>query len=197
MLSVYLADRLGWYRSLAQDGPATTPTNSPSARRRSRDTPASGASSRPSSGSSEWPTAAASCCPPARPKALTDVDSLAYFAPMARIFGAVGPQLAELLDAYRTGDGVSWDELGADAREAQADLNRPWFLHRLPEALGSSPELDTIHRRPGARILDVGCGAGWSSIALAQAYPTSEILGVDIDAPSIEMARRHAAGLRT
>jgi ubiquinone/menaquinone biosynthesis C-methylase UbiE len=124
---------------------------------------------------------------------LTDEDSLSYLAPLSRMLGAVGPQLSELLDAYRTGDGVSWDELGPDARESQADLNRPWFLYALADALASAPELDAILRRPGARILDVGCGAGWSSIALAQAYPQAEVVGVDIDAPSIQMARRNAA----
>jgi ubiquinone/menaquinone biosynthesis C-methylase UbiE len=48
-------------------------------------------------------------------------------------------------------------------------------------------------RQPGARILDVGCGAGWSTIALARAYPAASVEGVDVDAPSVEMARRNAA----
>jgi SAM-dependent methyltransferase len=48
-------------------------------------------------------------------------------------------------------------------------------------------------RAPGARILDIGCGAGWSAIALARAYPDARVHGVDIDAPSVRLALRNAA----
>ena len=59
------------------------------------------------------------------------------------------------------------------------------------------PELHAVLGRPGARILDVGCGGGWSTLALARAYPDATVVGVDIDAPSIEAARAAAdtAGL--
>ncbi|WP_338144015.1 class I SAM-dependent methyltransferase [Nocardioides turkmenicus] len=46
----------------------------------------------------------------------------------------------------------------------------------------------------GCRILDVGCGGGWSSIALARAYPGATVLGIDIDQPSVEMAVENAHG---
>jgi ubiquinone/menaquinone biosynthesis C-methylase UbiE len=47
--------------------------------------------------------------------------------------------------------------------------------------------------REGARIADVGCGAGWSTLALARAYPDATVEGIDIDPPSIQMARRNAS----
>jgi trans-aconitate methyltransferase len=53
--------------------------------------------------------------------------------------------------------------------------------------------LNAILARPGARIADVGCGAGWSTVALAQAYPDATLVGFDIDAPSIAMAEANAA----
>ena len=48
-----------------------------------------------------------------------------------------------------------------------------------------------------ARVLDVGCGGGWSSIALARAYPWATVLGVDTDQPSVDLAvaNAHDAGL--
>ena len=46
--------------------------------------------------------------------------------------------------------------------------------------------------QPGARIADIGCGAGWSSMALASAYPSSNVLGVDVDEPSIQAANANA-----
>ncbi|GAA3225089.1 class I SAM-dependent methyltransferase [Oerskovia jenensis] len=104
----------------------------------------------------------------------------------------MGRTLDELLDAYRDGGGVSWGRLGADAREAQADLNRPWFEHELARALGRVPDLHAILSRPGARVADVGCGAGWSTVALALAYPQARFDGYDLDAPSVEMARANA-----
>jgi 2-polyprenyl-3-methyl-5-hydroxy-6-metoxy-1,4-benzoquinol methylase len=42
-------------------------------------------------------------------------------------------------------------------------------------------------------VADLGCGGGWSSIAIALAYPGVTVDGFDVDAPSIDMARRHAA----
>jgi 2-polyprenyl-3-methyl-5-hydroxy-6-metoxy-1,4-benzoquinol methylase len=48
--------------------------------------------------------------------------------------------------------------------------------------------------RPGARIADVGSGGGWSTIALARAYPEATIDGIDVDAASVDMARKNAAG---
>jgi SAM-dependent methyltransferase len=199
LLSVYLGDRLGWYRSLRNDGPATpfelaerTGTSERYAREWLEQQAVIGLLRAEAEGETRRYT-----LPAGAAEVLTDEDSLSYLAPLSRMIGAVGPVLPELLDAYRTGDGVSWDELGADARESQADMNRPWFLQALPGALRSAPELDAILRRPGARILDVGCGAGWSTIALAQAYPHAQVVGVDIDAPSIEMARRNAAAQRS
>jgi len=113
------------------------------------------------------------------------------------MFGAAAVQLPALLDAYRTGGGVGWAEFGVDMRESQADMNRPWFLHQLAEVLASVPDVDAVLRQPRARIADIGCGAGWSSIALSHAYPESSVEGWDVDAPSIELARANAltAGL--
>jgi ubiquinone/menaquinone biosynthesis C-methylase UbiE len=55
------------------------------------------------------------------------------------------------------------------------------------------PDLhERLSRPTGVRILDAGCGLGWSSIALAQAYPDSTVVGVDLDTPSIDQARRNA-----
>ena len=129
---------------------------------------------------------------PAGPaEVLTDEQSLAYLAPMARMFAAVGPVLPALLEAYRTGGGVGWEQFGDDAREAQADLNRPWF-DDLPNAFAQVGGIQSVLTREGARVADVGMGAGWSSIALALAYPDLRVDGFDVDEPSIELARANA-----
>jgi ubiquinone/menaquinone biosynthesis C-methylase UbiE len=124
---------------------------------------------------------------------LTDEHSLLYSAPMPRMIAAVGRQLPALLQAYREGGGVGWAELGDDARESQAALNRPWFESRLAPALAGCPEVHDVLAAPGARVADVGCGGGWSTIALALSYPEARVVGFDVDAPSIAMAERAAA----
>lgn len=199
VMSIYLGDRLGWYRSLASDGPATAPalaartgTHPRYAREWLEQQAVSGYLEVATDGAADERVFAIS---PEHAEVFTDPSSLAYLAPIARMFGAVGPTLPQLLDAYRNGGGVSWDELGADARESQADANRPWYEHQLADALAGVPEVHDRLSVPGARVLDVGCGGGWSTISLARAYPEAVLDGVDIDAPSIEMARTNGSSL--
>jgi hypothetical protein len=129
---------------------------------------------------------------PGASEVLTDRHSLSYLGALPRMFAAVGLHLDDLLAAYRTGGGVSWGELGADARESQAATNRPWFASELAPALASVSDLHEVLAAPGARIADIGCGEGWSSIALASAYPDAAVEGIDVDEPSLTTARRNA-----
>jgi SAM-dependent methyltransferase len=193
VLSVYLGDRLGWYRALAQ-GPATPAElvaraggDERYAREWLEQQAVYGLLLVDESGGErrfELSDAAA--------EVLTDGSSLAYLAPLARLLGGLGVQLPKLVEAYRSGGGVSWATFGVDAREGQADMNRPWFERALAEALATVPEVHALLARPGARIADIGCGGGWSTIALARAYPDGTVEGIDIDAPSIELARANA-----
>jgi SAM-dependent methyltransferase len=70
-------------------------------------------------------------------------------------------------------------------------MNRAMFLQELGQLW--LPAIADLHARlqgdPPARVADIGCGAGWSSIGLAQAYPKVQVDGYDLDAPSIELAR--------
>ncbi len=128
---------------------------------------------------------------------LTNETSLAYLAPLARMFASAGAQLPSLLDAYRSDGGVSWADFGIDMRESQADMNRPWFEGKLPEVLTALPDIDAVLRRPGALVADVGCGAGWSTVALGRTYAEARVEGWDVDRPSIDLARANGltAGL--
>lgn len=133
--------------------------------------------------------------PAARAEVLTDRDSLDYLAPLPLLLaGAVSP-LPQVLDAYRSGGGVPYADYGPDLRDGQAGINRAPFLKQLGgEWLPQIPEVHArLQSTPPARIADVGCGAGWSSIGLAQSYPDVRVDGFDLDAPSIEQARENAA----
>lgn len=198
-MAIYVGDRLGWYRCLAEGGPASpselaasTGTAERYAREWLEQQAAGGILTVDDTGAERrfgLPAAAA--------EVLTDGTSLAYLAPLARMFAASAQQLPALLGAYRDGGGVSWQQFGVDARESQADMNRPWLEQQLPPALAGVATVHERLNRPGARIADVGSGAGWSSIALARAYPHAQVAGFDVDDPSIELARTNAqdAGL--
>jgi SAM-dependent methyltransferase len=131
--------------------------------------------------------------PPGAAEVLTDRHSLSYLGALPQMLAAVGLQLDKLLEAYRNGGGVSWAQLGDNARDSQAALNRPWFESALAPALASVAELETVLQKADIRIADVGCGAGWSTIALTRAYPSATVFGVDVDEPSIQAARANAA----
>ncbi|HEU4756947.1 MAG TPA: class I SAM-dependent methyltransferase [Agromyces sp.] len=197
-LSVHIGDRLDWYRRLAERGPLTSvelAEESGTSERYTREW----LEHQAVSGILEVDDAAAApsarrfALPPAHAEVLTDDRSLAYLAPVARIIASAAVQLPALLEAARAGGGVPWARFGADMRDAQGDVNRPLFDRRLADALAGVAELDAILRRPDARLVDVGCGHGWSTLALARAYPEAHVDGVDVDGPSIEAARAHAA----
>lgn len=132
--------------------------------------------------------------PAAHEEVLVDQDSLNYLAPLVRLVaGAVHP-LASVLQAYRSGGGVPYADYGIDLREGQAGINRAMFLKQL----GSEwlPAVPDVHARlmaaPPARIADLGCGAGWSSIGMAQSYPRAFVDGFDLDEASIALASANA-----
>jgi 2-polyprenyl-3-methyl-5-hydroxy-6-metoxy-1,4-benzoquinol methylase len=137
--------------------------------------------------------------PPAYTEVLVDRESLNYLAPLARLVaGAVHP-LGSILYAYRTGGGVPYADYGVDLREGQAGINRAMFLKQLgAEWLPAVPDIQArLTAAPPARIADLGCGAGWSSIGMAQSYPNVLVDGFDLDDASIALARANAqaAGL--
>jgi SAM-dependent methyltransferase len=132
--------------------------------------------------------------PAGHAEVLVDRDSLNYLAPLARLLaGAVHP-LPALLDVYRKGGGVPFSAYGADLREGQAAMNRAMFLQQLGQEW--LPAIADIHARlqadPPAQVADIGCGVGWSSIGMAQAYPNIRVDGYDLDAPSLETAHTNA-----
>ncbi|MEX5632908.1 methyltransferase domain-containing protein [Parafrankia sp. FMc2] len=215
--ALYLGDRLGYYTALAVGGPLTSTelaTATGSAERYAREwlehqavcgyltvqEPATDQSSDSDSDSgTDTDTGDADALsrryllPSSHAEVLTDVDSLNYLAPLARFVAGAGRQLGEIVTAYRTGGGVSWEHFGADAREAQAAMNRPMFLSALcQELLPSAPEVHAV-LTAGARVADIGCGAGWSAVAIARGYPGVTVDGFDPDTAAIRLAERNAA----
>ena len=142
---------------------------------------------------------------------LADPDG--SLAAMAFMHAGIGSVTARLVDAYRDGTGLAYAEYGADVRAGQAGFVRDTYPELLPAviraataAVGATGDGSAGDGRaagngfatggagwtPG-RIADLGCGAGWSSLALAAAYPDVRVDGLDTDAACIAEARTNAA----
>lgn len=131
--------------------------------------------------------------PAAHRDVLADEENLAYVAPFALLVAGIGQALPEVVDAYRTRRGVPWAVYGADARDGQAAINRPAFLQEMEAWMASMPDVHArLQADPPARVADLGCGADWSTIGLARAFPKAEVTGFDIDGASIADAARNA-----
>jgi 2-polyprenyl-3-methyl-5-hydroxy-6-metoxy-1,4-benzoquinol methylase len=98
------------------------------------------------------------------------------------------------MEAFRTGGGVPYEAYGVDMRNSIAQGNRPGFLKLLgTKWFPAIPDVDRrLRAQPPARVADVGCGTGWSSIGIARAYPLVTVEGFDLDSASIMEARRNA-----
>ncbi len=201
LLSVYLGDRLGLYRTLADRGPLNSGELAEAAgihERYAREWLEHQAVSGILEVDGEDADAGGRRfrLPAGHDEALLDENSLNYVAPFGRLFVACTGPISMLLDAFRHGNGVPYEHYGSDLYEGQAAFTRPLFLNLL----GSEwlPRVRDVHERlhadPPARIADLACGGGLSSIALARAYPRVLVDGIDLDAASIELAGRNLAG---
>ena len=102
----------------------------------------------------------------------------------------IAPKVAA---AFKDGGGVRLSELGADGVEALDWLNCGQYEHRFT-SLWINALPDIVERlKIGGRVLDVGCGAGRVSAAIAKAFPNSEVIGLDPDENSVARARAAAA----
>ena len=200
VLTVYIGDRLGLYRALADAGPLTsdeladaTSIHERYAREWLEQQAVSGILDVDDPAA--LPAQRRYTLAPGHAWSLVDPESPFSIAPLARGTVACAQALPAVLDAFRNGGGVPWSAYGADAIEAQGDFNRPWLLAKL--GTEHLPQIPDVHARlqadPPARVADFACGLGWAGIAIARAYPNVTVQGFDIDEGSIERARRNAA----
>lgn len=200
LLSVYLGDRLGLYAALAEHGPLAPSELSDAAgihERYAREWLEHQAASGILDVAEDADDASARrfVLPDGHDEVLLDRDSLSYMAPLGRALVALARPIDDVADAYKGGTGIPYERYGADLYEGQAAMTRPLYLGLL----GSDwlPAIPEIHERlrsdPPARVADIACGGGLSTIAIARAYPHVRVDGIDSDAASIELARRNLA----
>jgi SAM-dependent methyltransferase len=196
LFTVYLGVRLGLYTALAEGDPATsaelaarTDTNERYVREWLEQQAVSGILAV------DDPEAHASTrryrLPPEHVEVLVDEDSLNYEAHKGIDLVRAARPLPQLVEAFRTGAALSplpWEP------EGRADTNGARFKQLLGTRwLPAIPEVDArLRSDPPARVADLGCGMGWSSIAMARAYPKISVDGFDLDEVAIGRARERA-----
>jgi SAM-dependent methyltransferase len=200
VLAVYIGDRLGLYRTLAERGAMTSGDLAD----------ACGLNERYVREWLEQQTAAAILrvddaradigarrytLPAGHDEALIDDTSLNCIGAIGQLVVACVRPIDAVLNAFRTGEGVPYADYGADLHDGQARFTRPMFDQLLAGTWLKS--VSDVHERlladPPARVADVACGEGRSTLAIARGYPKVRVDGIDMDAASIEAAQRHLA----
>ncbi len=98
-----------------------------------------------------------------------------------------------LTDAFRTGAGMGWGEHHHGLFEGCERFFGPSYRAFLTQSWIPAMEGVEATLQQGARVADIGCGQGASTLLLAAAYPNSTIVGIDPHAGSLDAARKHAA----
>lgn len=187
---VVMGDRLGYYRSLAEHGPST---------------PAELAERTATDGhyTREWLNAQAAGAfvdydsetgryrlPAEHAVALTDESSPAFVGGLFQIAHGTATDAGRIIEAARAGDGVGWGDHNSDVHVGCERFFRPTYnAHLVDDWI---PALDGVVDKlgSGARVADVGCGHGASTLLMSQAFPASTFVGVDGHAESIAVARQ-------
>src|SRR5579862_2731397 len=129
---------------------------------------------------------------PEQNAALGNEDSPFYFLGAVEVALAMIRDEPTIVEAFRSGKGVGWHEHDACLFRGTERFFRPGYMrHLISEWI---PALDGVQGKleHGARVADVGCGHGASTILMAQAFPNSQFYGFDYHGPSIERARKAA-----
>jgi SAM-dependent methyltransferase len=119
-------------------------------------------------------------------------DSPTYMAPAFEVAAAFWLDEERILETFRSGKGLGWHEHNARLFCGTEMFFRTGYqTHLVAEWL---PALEGVveRLRAGARVADVGCGHGASTIVMARAFPESEFVGIDYHADSITTARKRA-----
>jgi SAM-dependent methyltransferase len=141
------------------------------------------------------PAAGSYTLPEEQAFALTNENSPAYIVGFYQIIAGLFKDQEKIIEAFRTGKGLGWGDHHHYLFEGTERFYKPSYVANLTASW--IPALEGVEEKlrregSGAKVADVGCGHGISTILMAKAYPNSRIIGFDYHKPSIERARKEA-----
>jgi SAM-dependent methyltransferase len=191
-VTVVIGDRLGWYKDLAHNGPAT-PTElarrTQTAERYAREW----LNAQAASGYVTYdPESGRYTLPPEQAAVLADDASPVFMAGGYQVLQAMWAAIERMTENYKTGGGLSWGDQHPCLFEGTERFFKPAYIGNLLSSW--LPALDGVVAKleRGAKVADVGCGVGASTILMGKAFPKSQFIGFDSHPGSIELARRRA-----
>ncbi|WBQ06945.1 class I SAM-dependent methyltransferase [Kribbella sp. CA-293567] len=190
---VVMGDRLGYYRALADGGPVT-PAELAERTSTSEHYTREWLNAQAAGGFVEYDTTTAQyLLPPEQAVALTDESSPAFLPGFFQIALGTVQHTTQTIEAARSGAGIGWHEHNSDVHLGCERFFRPGYNANLVS--GWLPALDDVVEKlgSGAKVADIGCGHGASTILMAAAFPNSTFVGADYHAESIAIARQRAA----
>ena len=131
--------------------------------------------------------------PPEQAMALANQDSPVFVAPGQSVVASCFMDLDKVLQAFRGNGAFPWGAHHHRMFHGVEQFFRPGYQANLTTAW--LPALDGVVDKltRGAKVADVGCGHGASTIVMAKAYPNSRFVGIDFHKPSVEIAGQRAA----
>jgi SAM-dependent methyltransferase len=189
---VLIGDQLGLYKAMAVSGPVTPgelATRTETTERYVREW----LNNQAAGGYVTYdPASKRYTLPPEQAMALADETSPAFIPGAFQIAAAAMRAEPRIANAFRTGGGLEWSDQDPILFEGTERFFRPGYIGNLTTAW--IPALDGVEAKlkRGARVADVGCGHGASTILMARTYTQSQFVGFDYHPASIETARRRA-----
>ncbi len=200
VFSIYLGDRLGFYRALAAAGAMTSLTlaeRTGTAERYVREWLEQQAISDilRCENAADAVESRRFALPESYRPLLADAESGQSVTNWVREFVGCLKPLPQLVEAFRTGAGIPYDAYGDDVREGQAMSGKAKYRQKLGrEWIAAMPDVYAqLASDTPARVADIGMGYGWSSIAIAETFPNVLVDGFDLDPKSVGQATHNAA----
>jgi len=187
-----IGDKLGLYKALAENG-SMTPKDLAKLTGANERYLLEWLINQAASGYIEYDSASGRFTLPAEHAlVLTNEDHPLFACGFFQVFSAFSRAVPRISECFQTGNGMPWGDHDADVFAGTERLFRPAYMTQLvpqwiPSIAGLKEKLES-----GAKVADIGCGHGLSTIIMAKSFPRSKFFGFDNHAPSIEWAKEES-----
>ena len=191
--TVRLGFRLGLFEALGNGGPATSSQLAERAGGLTERYVREWALAQAANGYIDYdPAKEAFSLSPEQAMVFVAKDSPVYLAGAFDLAAAMIEGEPKVENAFRTGDGVRWGDSAGCLFCATGAFFRPGYVNNIVQSWLPALEGVEDKLKSGAKVADIGCGVGFSTLLMAEAFPNSRFVGFDFHEPSVQEARRHA-----